>query len=223
MTAKEKDSYEKKGIEAIKYNKLAVVTMAGGQGTRLGHNGPKGTFIFDKEHNKSIFEALCDTLKDAVKKYDTMIPWYIMTSEENNDATIEFFEEHYYFGYPQNMVSFFKQGELPMLSLDGKILLKEDGMIKQAANGHGGTLESMQRAGIIEEMKDRGIEWVFINGVDNVLVKPVDPILIGMSVQGKALGAVKSIEKNDPKEKVGVFCKKNKRVGVRYPEFKDRI
>ena len=224
MTAKEKDSYEKKGIEAIKYNKLAVVTMAGGQGTRLGHNGPKGTFIFDKEHNKSIFEALCDTLKDAVKKYDTMIPWYIMTSEENNDATIEFFEEHYYFGYPQNMVSFFKQGELPMLSLDGKILLKEDGMIKQAANGHGGTLESMQRAGVIEEMKDRGIEWVFINGVDNVLVKPVDPILIGMSVQGKALGAVKSIEKKDPKEKVGVLCKKNKRVGVvEYTEITEEM
>ena len=179
LTVAEREMYEKKGIEAIKYNAFAVVTMAGGQGTRLGHDGPKGTFIFDIENNKSIFEVLCDTLKEAEKKYDTLIPWYIMTSEENNDATIKFFEDNNYFGYPQRKVTFFKQGELPMLSLDGKILLDEDGMIKRAANGHGGTLQSMEQAGILEDMKEQGIEWVFINGVDNVLVKPVDPLLIG--------------------------------------------
>ena len=89
LTATEREMYEKKGVEAIKYNKLAVVTMAGGQGTRLGHKGPKGTFIFDPETKKSIFEALCDTLKEAEKKYDTVIPWYIMTSRENNDATVK--------------------------------------------------------------------------------------------------------------------------------------
>ena len=93
LTASEKEMYEKKGIEAIKYNKLAVVTMAGGQGTRLGHKGPKGTFDFGLESHKSIFEAICDTFKDAWKKYDTVVPWYIMTSRENNDATVEFFEK----------------------------------------------------------------------------------------------------------------------------------
>ena len=224
LTASEREMYEKKGIEAIKYNAFAVVTMAGGQGTRLGHNGPKGTFIFDVENNKSIFEVLCDTLKDAEKKYDTYIPWYIMTSEENNDATIKFFEDNNYFGYPQRKVTFFKQGELPMLSLDGKILLDKDGMIKRAANGHGGTLNSMEQAGILEDMKEQGIEWVFINGVDNVLVKPVDPLLIGMSIHNKVLGAVKSIEKKDPGEKVGVFCRKNKKVGVvEYTEISDEM
>ena len=141
LTASERKMYETKGIEAIKYNKLAVVTMAGGQGTRLGHSGPKGTFIFDTEHNKSIFEALCDTLKEAVKKYDTVIPWYLMTSKENNDATIKFFEEHNYFGYPKEAVKFFKQGQLPMISLNGKILMEENGLVKEAANGHGGTLQ----------------------------------------------------------------------------------
>ena len=224
LTATEREMYEKKGVEAIKYNKLAVVTMAGGQGTRLGHKGPKGTFIFDPETKKSIFEALCDTLKEAEKKYDTVIPWYIMTSRENNDATVKFFDKNNYFGYPKEAIKFFKQGELPMLALNGKILMEENGLVKEAANGHGGTLQSMEKSGVIAEMKNNGIEWVFINGVDNVLVKPVDPLLIGMSIHNKVLGAVKSIEKTDPKEKVGVFCRKNKKVGVvEYTEIPDKM
>ena len=224
LTAAEKEMYEKKGIEAIKYNKLAVVTMAGGQGTRLGHKGPKGTFDFGLESHKSIFEALCDTFKDAQKKYDTVVPWYIMTSRENNDATVDFFEKHSYFGYPKEAIHFFKQGELPMIGTDGKILLTENGMVKLAANGHGGTLQSMDKCGVIEEMKKNGIEWVFISGVDNVLVKPIDPLLIGMSIHNKVLGSVKSIEKTDPKEKVGVFCRKNKKVGVvEYTEISEEM
>ena len=224
LTVSEREMYEKKGIEAIKYNKFAVVTMAGGQGTRLGHSGPKGTYIFDPEKNKSIFEALCDTLKGAVKKYDTVIPWYLMTSKENNAATIRFFEENNYFGYPKEAVRFFKQGQLPMVALNGKILVEENGLVKEAANGHGGTLQSMDKSKVIEEMRNNGIEWVFINGVDNVLVKPVDPLLIGMSIHNKVLGAVKAIEKTDPKEKVGVFCRKNKKVGViEYTEISDEM
>ena len=224
LTASEKEMYEKKGIEAIKYNKLAVVTMAGGQGTRLGHKGPKGTFDFGLESHKSIFEAICDTFKDAWKKYDTVVPWYIMTSRENNDATVEFFEKNSYFGYPKEAIHFFKQGELPMIGTDGKILLTENGMVKLAANGHGGTLQSMDKCGVIEEMKNNGIEWIFISGVDNVLVKPIDPLLIGMSIHNKVLGSVKSIEKTDPKEKVGVFCRKNKKVGVvEYTEISEEM
>ena len=224
LTVTEKQVYEEKGIEAIKDHKFAVVTMAGGQGTRLGHSGPKGTYIFDIENNKSIFEALCDTLKRAWKEYATVIPWYIMTSKENNDATVDFFEEHNYFGYPKDSIKFFKQGELPMLDMNGKILLNENGLVKLAANGHGGTLHSMEKDKIIDEMKEKGIEWVFINGVDNVLVKPVDPLLIGMSITSKVLGAVKTIEKTDPKEKVGVFCRKNKKVGViEYTEISEEM
>ena len=224
LTVGEREMYEKKGIEAIKYNKFAVVTMAGGQGTRLGHNGPKGTFIFDTEKNKSIFETLCDTLKEAWRKYDTVITWYLMTSRENNDATVKFFEENNYFGYPKDAIKFFKQGELPMIALNGKILLDKNGMVKKAANGHGGTLQSMEKAGVLDEMKTNGIEWIFINGVDNVLVKPVDPLLIGMSIHNKVLGSVKSIEKTDPTENVGVFCRKNKKVGVvEYTEISEEM
>ena len=224
MTQKEKDMYERKGIEAIKYNKLAVVTMAGGQGTRLGHNGPKGTFDFGLESHKSIFEALCDKFIEARQQYDTIIPWYIMTSDENNDATVKFFEDNNYFGYPKKAIKFFKQGKLPMLDLNGKILLNEDGTIKEAANGHGGTLNSMEKSRVLDEMKKDGIEWVFISGVDNILVKPIDPLLIGMSIHNKVLGSVKSIEKTDPKEKVGVFCRKDKKVGVvEYTEISEEM
>ena len=224
LTAAERLNYEKKGIEAIKYNKFAVVTMAGGQGTRLGHTGPKGTYNLGLPGNKSLFELICETFKKAWRDYDTVIPWYIMTSRQNNDETVDFFEKNNYFGYPKDAIHFFMQGELPMIGTNGKILLDEKGFVKLAANGHGGTLQSMFDCGIIEDMEVDGIEWVFISGVDNVLVKPIDPILIGLSIDKKVLGSVKSIEKTDPKEKVGVFCKKNKKVGVvEYTEISDEM
>ncbi len=224
LTATETKYYEEKGIDAIKSNKFAVVTMAGGQGTRLGHPGPKGTFDMGLPSHKSLFELLCDTIKRAREKYNTTIPWYIMTSEENNDATVEFFIKNKYFGYPKDSIKFFVQGQLPMLGLDGKILLDENKMVKLAADGHGGTLKAMGKQKIIDQMKKDGIEWIFVSGVDNVLVKLVDPLLIGMSIDQNVLGSVKTIEKTDPKEKVGVFCKKNKKLGViEYTEISDEL
>jgi len=224
MPVADRLNYEEKGIDAIKEHKFAVVTMAGGQGTRLGHNGPKGTFDLGLESHKSIFEILCDTMKEAWKKYDAVVPWYIMTSRENNDATEKFFKDHNYFGYPKDSIKFFKQGELPMIDTEGKILLDENGMVKEASNGHGGTLESMDKCGVIAEMKKNGVEWVFISGVDNVLAKLVDPLLLGMSIANNVMGAVKSVEKTDPKERVGVFCRKNKKVGVvEYTEISEEM
>ena len=224
MTATEIKAYEEKGIEAIKANKFAVVTMAGGQGTRLGHKGPKGTFDMGLPSHKSLFELLCDNLKRANEKYGVVIPWYIMTGRENNAATVDFFKKNKYFGYPKESIKFFIQGELPMISVDGKILLDENKMVKKAADGHGGTLKAMGKEKIIKQMKADGIEWVFVSGVDNVLVKSVDPLLLGMSIENKVLGSVKTIEKTDPKEKVGVFCRKNKKVGViEYTEISDEM
>ncbi len=124
LTSAEKNMFEQKGIEAIRKGKYAVVTMAGGQGTRLGHKGPKGTYDLGLDSQKSIFELLCEGIKKAMFKYETIIPWYIMTSEENNNQTIQFFEEHNYFGYPKEAVHFFKQGQLPMLDLERKNIVK---------------------------------------------------------------------------------------------------
>ena len=224
LSKEDYEKYEKIGSKKIKEGKLAVVTMAGGQGTRLGHTGPKGTYDLGLDTHKSIFEILCDTLKEAREKYKVDIPWYIMTSDENNAETEDFFKKNNYFGYPEKCITFFKQGKLPMLSTEGKILLNEKGEIKEAADGHGGIFQSMLKDGVIYDMKARGIEWVFIGGVDNVLVKMVDAVLIGLAEEKHVLAAGKSIVKAGPKEKVGVFCKKNGKPSViEYSEISEEM
>lgn len=215
--------YEEIGKKAIKEGKLAAVTMAGGQGTRLGHKGPKGTFDIGLDSHKSLFELLCDYLKEESKKYGVDIPWFIMTSKENNNDTVEFFKKNKYFGYEKN-IYFFIQGQLPMIDTEGKILIGENGLIKEAADGHGGVYESLVKSGMVDKMKELGIEWVFIGGVDNCLVKMVDPVLMGIAIDKNVTAAGKSVVKANPHEKVGAFCKKNGRPSVvEYSEITDEM
>ena len=224
LTKEEKEHYMEIGLNAIKSGKLAAVTMAGGQGTRLGHNGPKGTFDIGLDSHKPIFEILCDTLKKAKEDYGVYTPWYIMTSNENNEATENFFEKNNYFGYPKDKITFFKQGELPMIDTKGKVLIGEDNLVKKAADGHGGIFLSMRKNGVIYDMQTRGIEWAFIGGVDNVLVNMVDPILLGLAIDKKVSAAGKSVVKAGPKEKVGVFCKRNGKPSVvEYSEISEEM
>ena len=217
--------YESIGKKAIKEGKLAAVTMAGGQGTRLGHSGPKGTYDIGLDSHKSLFELLADNLKEEGKKYDVIIPWFIMTSRENNKDTVEFFEKHRYFGYKKDKnIFFFEQGELPMMDTEGKILIGEDGLIKLAADGHGGIYESLVKSKMTNKMRELGIEWVFIGGVDNCLVKMVDPVLMGVAIDKKVTVACKSVVKANPHEKVGVFCRRNGRPNViEYSEITDEM
>ena len=226
LTKEQKNEFDTIGEEIIKSGKYAVVTMAGGQGTRLGHTGPKGTFKLDVYgKGKYLFEILIENLKEANKKYDTVIPWYIMTSKENNKATVEFFEKHKYFGYEKDKnIFFFIQGELPMMDTEGKILIGEDGLIKLAADGHGGIYESLVKNGMTKKMREMGVEWVFIGGVDNCLVKMVDPVLMGVAIDKQVTVACKSVVKANPKEKVGVFCKRNGKPNViEYTEITDEM
>lgn len=220
----EKQKYENEGIKIIREGKYAVVTMAGGQGTRLGHNGPKGTFELEVGEKKPLFTLLAKTIKEASEKYDAIIPWYVMTSRENNEQTTSFFKRHNYFDMGEENVKFFIQNELPMIDTNGKILVDEQGMVKQAADGHGGIFEAMRKEGILEDMKKRGIEWIFIAGVDNVLAKMVDPLLTGIAIDKECLAAGKSVVKSNPKEKVGVFCKKdNKPSVIEYTEITEEM
>ena len=224
LSKQDKENYEKEGIQLIKEGKYAVVTMAGGQGTRLGHNGPKGTFELEVGEKKPLFTLLSETIREAQKKYKAVIPWYIMTSRENNYKTTDFFRRHNYFGMGEENIKFFIQNELPMMDVNGKILVDEKGLVKQAADGHGGIFEAMQKEGIIKDMKKRGINWIFISGVDNVLAKMVDPLLTGIAINKKCLAAGKSVVKNNPKERVGVFCKKNNKPSViEYTEITDEM
>ena len=210
LSKDEKEKLDNLGAEIIKNGKYAVVTMAGGQGTRLGHNGPKGTFKLDVYgKGKYLFEILAENLKEANKKYNIQIPWYIMTSKENNKDTVDFLKKHNYFGYPKDKVRIFMQSELPLVDINGKLLIDKNYKIKEASDGNGGTYSSLRASGCLAEMKENGIKWVFIGGVDNALLKMVDETLLGLAIDKNVQIASKSVVKANPHEKVGVFCKMN--------------
>ena len=212
------------GEEEIRKGKYAVVMMAGGQGTRLGHTGPKGTFDFGLKSHKTIFEVFADKFKEAKKAFGVSVPWYIMTSRENHQDTVDFFEKHDYFGYREGVKKFFIQKELPMLDENGKLMLDENNRIKEAANGHGGVYEALVESGTLEEMKQDGIEWIFICGVDNVLAKLIDPVLLGYSKLNQYKITSVSCIKTNPQERVGVLCKKNGRPSViEYTELPNEL
>ena len=210
LSENQKETLSNLGEAIIRNGEYAVVTMAGGQGTRLGHSGPKGTFKLDVYgKGKYLFEILSENLKEANKKYETIIPWYIMTSKENNDETKSFLEKNNYFGYDRNNVMLFTQGELPLLDLNGKVLISKDMKIKEASDGNGGVFSSLRTTGMLADMKERNIKWIFIGGVDNAILKMADTILLGMAIDQKVKIASKSVVKANPHEKVGVFCKMN--------------
>ena len=213
------------GEDIIANNQYAVVTMAGGQGTRLGHKGPKGTFILNvKPEPKSLFQIIAENLIKANNKYGIILNWYIMISTENNDETVKYFEDNNYFGYNSENVKFFKQGNLPLLSEDGKLVINSEYRIKYAASGNGTIYQAMLNDGVIDDMKRKGIKWVFIGSVDNALLNMVDPMLLGLTKKRGTEIASKTIVKNSPYEKVGVFCKKNGKPGViEYSEIPDTL
>jgi len=205
------------GEEVMKKGEYAVVTMAGGQGTRLGHAGPKGTFLLNLPEPlkpKYLFEIICDNLKEINKEHQTPINWYIMTSTENNQPTIDFFEKHNYFDYPKDHVKFFIQGNLPLLSEEGKLLVDQNYEIKFAADGNGSIYKAMLRDGILEDMKSKGIKWIFIGSVDNALINMTDRKLLGLTITENNQIGSKSVGKSNPHEPVGVFCKRDGKPGV---------
>lgn len=191
----------------------------------FGHSGPKGTFKINlKDGGKYLFEIIVDTLKRANNKYNVIIPWYIMTSNENNEDTISFLEENSYFGYPKEYVYIFEQGKLPLINEQGKLLIGEDGLIKEASNGNGGIFNSMLKKGAIADMEKRGIEWIFIGSVDNILLKYVDVLLLGLTASKRNQIGTRTVLKRSPDEKVGVLCKQNNRVKViEYTELPNDI
>ena len=225
LTKEQREEFDKLGEEVVKNNQYAVVTMAGGQGTRLGHTGPKGTFKLDVYgKGKYLFEILADNLQEANKKYGVVINWYIMTSKENNADTVEFLEKNNYFGYDKNKVIIFKQSELPLVDTEGKFLINKEYKIKEASDGNGGTYSSLRASGCLADMKEKGIKWVFIGSVDNSLLKMIDVTLLGMAVKKGVQIASKSVAKANPQERVGVFCKMNNHPKViEYTELPEKM
>lgn len=225
LSKEEIEKYENLGINVIKNNQFAVVTMSGGQGTRLGFNGPKGTFKIDVEpKSKYLFEIIVDTLKEANKKYNVIIPWYIMTSEENNDTIEKFMKENNYFGYDERYIKYFKQGELPLINEQGELLIDEEFNVKSASNGNGSIFESMRIKGILDDMESKGIKWVYIGSIDNILLKMVDVLLMGIAIDQKSLIATRSIFKNNARERIGSLCSYNGKIKViEYSELPEEM
>lgn len=210
LNKKETEECLKLANGILKKNKLCVLTMAGGQGSRLGVNGPKGTFKLNIDGTlKSLFEINCEKLVEANKQYNIEILWLIMTSKENNFQTQEFFKSNNYFGYPKNRIIFFTQNEIPVLDLDGKILLEEKYKIKKAANGNGDVFKALSKNNIINILENENIEYISFMGIDNVLANPIDLIFLGMMECKKYEVASKSIFKENALEKSAVFCNRN--------------
>ena len=210
LNSKQRQEIEKIGEKVLRQNQYAVVTMAGGQGTRLGWKGPKGTFKLDVgENGKYIFEILANSLKNTTAKYGKEVYWYIMTSVDNNDETVRFFKEHDFFGYNPKKVKFFTQNILPILDFDGNLLVDTNLKVREASDGNGGVFIALKNSKMIEDMKLHNIKWVYVCGVDNIMANMTDEILLGLAIKNDVPSASKSVKKAYPEEKVGIFCKKN--------------
>ncbi len=206
---KKRDEYEKVGIQALKEGKVAALLLGGGQGTRLGFDGPKGSYNIGVTRDFYIFEAQINNMLDVCKKADCFFPLVIMTSDKNDEETRRFLKEHQYFGYPEEKIRFFRQEMAPSCDYNGKIYLEGKGQLSLSPNGNGGWFKSLVKAGLDKELKDSGVEWINVFSMDNVLQRICDPVFIGATIlSGRNCGA-KVVAKNAPGEKVGALCLKD--------------
>lgn len=201
-----KGLFEEIGLQAIRAGKVGCVMLAGGQGTRLGFDKPKGMFNVGLTKTLYIFECLINNLKRVTDLAGCYVPLYIMTSEKNHADTVQFFEEQQYFGYPKSCVVFYQQAMAPSVDFEGKILLEAPGKISLSPNGNGGWFSSMQKAGLLPALHEQGIEWLQVFSVDNVLQRLADPVMIGAMLHKGFSNAAKVVSKANPDERVGVLC-----------------
>lgn len=207
QTASEKElakTAKQIGEVALRRAEVAILTVAGGDGTRLGGNGPKGTLSIAPVSGKSIFQLHAEKIRAVQERYQTQIPWYIMTSETNNSVTQNFFQSHRFFGLDHRFVFFFTQRMLPVLDCDGQLLMNSKSNIVMSPNGHGGVILALKEKGILADMKQRGIKDIFYHQVDNVLTKVADPVFIGYHLRDGADMSLKIVKKLHPEEKVGI-------------------
>ena len=194
------------GSTALKAGRVAAFTVAGGQGTRLGYDGPKGTYPVTPVSKKTLFQVFAEKIARSGERFGVTIPWFILTSEINNEATVTAFEENNYFGLNKESVHFIVQGLVPAVDYTGKILLSEKGKIAMTPDGHGGSLRALVRSGAVETMKSQGIDIISYFQVDNPIVQCVDPAFVGFHVLGNSELSSKMVPKAYASEKVGHFC-----------------
>jgi UDP-N-acetylglucosamine/UDP-N-acetylgalactosamine diphosphorylase len=200
------DDAAARGRQLLRQGKIGAFLVAGGQGTRLGYDGPKGEYPVTPVKNKPLFQVFAETLRAWGRDSGRPVPWYIMTSDANDAATRDFFRAHHHFALDQRDVIFFQQGMMPAFSSDGKVLLADKGSLALSPDGHGGSLRALWRSGALADMKKRGVEHLSYFQVDNPLVHCIDPLFLGLhDLLGSEMSS-KTIPKSGPLEKVGNFC-----------------
>ena len=219
-----KEAYTVIGLEAIKAGKVGAVLLAGGMGTRLGSDDPKGMYNIGITKDVYIFQRLIENLLDVVKQADAWIPLYVMTSDKNHEATTSFLKAHDYFGYNSKYITFFMQEMAPACDYEGKVYMEEKGKISTSPNGNGGWYSSMYKWGIAQKAMADGVEWLNVFAVDNVLQRIADPCFVGAVIdKGCACGS-KVVRKCAPDEKVGVMCLEDGRPSIiEYYELTDEL
>lgn len=219
-----KEEFEALGLDAIRKGKVGAVLLAGGMGTRLGSDDPKGMYDIGLTKTVYIFQRLIENMMDVVKKAGSWVPLYVMTSDKNHEKTTAFFAEHDYFGYNADYVTFFMQEMAPASDYEGKVYMEEKWKISTSPNGNGGWYSSMHKWGVAQKAMEDGVEWLNVFAVDNVLQRIADPCFVGAVIARKAAVGAKVVKKAAPDEKIGVMCLENGRPSiVEYYELTDEL
>lgn len=222
--AQYREQYRQAGLEALRQGQVAAVLLAGGQGTRLGFDHPKGCLNVGITRELYLFQILLANLQDTVNLTGVYVHMYIMTSQLNHQETVDFFEKHSFFGYPKEYIHFFIQDMAPSLDPAGRILMETKSRISMTPNGNGGWFSSLERCGMLQEIKEKGIRWLNVFSVDNVLQRIADPVFIGAVLCRGSLAGAKVIAKANPDEKVGAICLRNGRPSVvEYSELTEEM
>ena len=220
------EKYRTIGDDLVRRGKVAAFIVAGGQGTRLGWKGPKGTFPATPVAGKPLFRVFAEQIMAAERAYGVRIPWFVMTSEANHDETERFFEDNRWFGRPRADTMLFAQGMVPSVTLDGKVMLEHAWQPALNPDGHGGSLKALRQAGAIDHMQAQGIEHLCYFQVDNPNVHVIDPLFLGLHVaapDSSAEMSSKSVLKRDTTEKVGVFVKAPRLTVLEYSDAPKEI
>ncbi len=219
-----KAQFKEVGLEAIRAGKVGAILLAGGQGTRLGFDKAKGMFNIGETKELYIFEQLVRNLQKVTEEAGCFVPLYVMTSEKNDAQTREFFAEHDFFGYDRNYVKFFVQAMAPACDFDGNFLIEAEDSLAMSPNGNGGWFESLMRAGLDADIKEKGVEWLNVFAVDNVLQQIADPVFVGATILSQCVSGAKVVRKADPHERVGALCLEDGRPSIiEYYELTDEM